>query len=280
MLKHLLPLLIFLTVTSCKQPVRLNLPMVVEGVHLAKVEELQSELCSAPSDNRAREDAIARLFRQAGANEVFFQTVGKDGYRNVYVIKQGRTDSVIVVGGHIDHVAKGDGIIDDWSGACATSNVYQALKNVETEHTLIFIGFAQEEDGLIGSRDFVRKLLDEERKRIHAMINLECLGVGMTHIWANGSDDALKAIAKQLAMRDRIELREHTIAGVGADSIPFSRAGIPAITLDGLPVDRFELIHSEKDTCRSINISNYYNSYRLVVALLLELDKTLKEGSL
>ena len=226
------------------------------------MEELQSELCSVPSDNRAREDAIARLFRQAGASEVFFQTIGKQGYRNVYVIKRGRTDSIIVMGGHIDHVAKGDGVIDDWSGACAASNVYQALKSVETEHTLVFIGFAQEEDGLIGSREFVRKLLEGERKRIRAMVNLECLGVGVTHIWSNGSDDALEAVVKRVAARDGIALQEHTIAGVGA------------ITLDGLPVDRFELIHSEKDTCGNVSMSNYYDSYRLAVAFLLELDKT------
>lgn len=271
-MKPLLPFLIFLTLLSCKQPARLNPPEAVK-VHLVRVEELQSELCSVPLDNRAREDAIAKLFRQAGATEVFFQTVGKDGYRNVYVIKPGRTDAVIVMGGHIDHVAKGDGVIDDWSGACAASNVYQALKDIATEHTLIFIGFAQEEDGLIGSRDFVRKLL-EEHKHVRAMVNLECLGVGVTHIWANGSDDALEAIAKQVAMRDGIELREHTIPGVGADSIPFSRAGIPAITLDGLPLDKFNLIHSEQDMCRNISISDYYSSYRLAVALLLELDKT------
>ncbi len=273
-MKLLLPLLIALTLTSCKQPAKLNLPGAVRDLRLATMEELQSELCSAPSDNRAREDAIARLFRQAGASEVFFQTVGKQGYRNVYVIKRGRTDSVIVVGGHIDHVAKGDGVIDDWSGSCAVSNVYQALKSVETEHTLIFIGFAQEEDGLIGSRDFVRKLLEEERKRIRAMVNLECLGVGVTHIWSNGSDDALEAIVKRVAARDGIALQEHTIPGVGADSISFTRAGIPAITLDGLPVDRFELIHSEKDKCSNISIFNYYDSYRLAVAFMLELDKT------
>jgi Iap family predicted aminopeptidase len=69
-----------------------------------------------------------------------------------------------------------------------------------------------------------------------------------------------------------LPLRDHVLEGVGADSIPFDRAGIPTLTFDGLPAERFDLIHSERDTYANIRPECYVNAYRVVASFLLALD--------
>ncbi|HEX8201709.1 MAG TPA: M28 family peptidase [Isosphaeraceae bacterium] len=242
--------------------------------------ELLEELRSAPRENEARERQLRSLYEQAGARpeDIRLQAVplGDDPgpvLHNVIVTKPGATDAVIVVGGHLDKVPPGDGVIDDWSGACLATNLFQALRPLRTRHTFVFIGFAHEERGLRGSRAYVASLSPEERAHIAAMINLECLGVDDPFLWTNGSTDRLEALAHRVADEDKLPLRDHVIEGVGADSIPFDRAGIPTLTFDGLPAERFDLIHSERDTYANILPECYINAYRLVVRFLLALDR-------
>ena len=244
-------------------------------------EELLSELASAPIENPDRVARLKQLYEQAGApaesitlQEVAGRRPDDPILHNVIVTKPGETNLVIVVGGHLDKVPAGHGVIDDWSGACLASNLYQAIKHVPTRHTFVFMGFAYEEQGLVGSRLYVDQLGDEEVKSVRAMVNLECLGVGGPFVWSNGSNDDLEAIAHQVAKQHDLPLESHMIRGVGADSIPFDRVGIPTITFDGLPLDRFELIHSDKDRFEHVDSQVYENTYALVLKYLLELDRS------
>lgn len=250
------------------------------GPVLAPDREVLDELKSAPGANPERVERLVELYRQAGAtDDVITRTPiearreGDPPLDNVVITKPGETDLVIVVGGHLDKVRRGGGVIDDWSGACMTANLYQALRAVPTRHTFRFVGFAYEEQGLVGSGKFVEALTEEERGRVRAMINLECLGVGGPFLWTNGSTDALEAVAHQVAERSQLPLIDHVIEGVGADSIPFERVGIPNLTFDGLPVDRFQLIHSDQDLYENIDPKSYVTTYRLVTHFLLELDR-------
>jgi CubicO group peptidase (beta-lactamase class C family) len=244
--------------------------------------EILEELKSAPKENRDRVQRIRELYVQAGAaeDEVRLQEV-KLGNRdetlqhNVIATKRGETDSVIVVGGHLDKVPPGDGIIDDWSGACLATNLYQTLLPVKTHHTFVFIGFAHEEHGLVGSRAYVESLSEDERKRIKAMINLEVLGVDDPFIWSNGSTDSLEVVAHRVAREHKLPLRDHVIVGVGADSMSFGKVGIPNITFDGLPLDKIRLIHSDQDTYANINPEAYLNAYRFTSRFLVTLDRDL-----
>jgi putative aminopeptidase FrvX len=224
---------------------------------------------------------MAKLFMQAGArrDQIRYQIVDSSRSKNVYVVKPGRTRSVIVVGGHIDHVTAGKGIIDNWTAICALTNIYQAIRHIRTNHTIVFIGFAKEEVGLVGSRAYVAQLSAKMRARHRAMFNMECLGVGEAHVWTNGSDEELIRPLHEVASREQIALHDHVLENVGADSNSFRDRDIPAITLDGLPIDQFSLIHSEKDVCENVNLNFYYDSYRLAVSYLLELDRSLGTGT-
>ncbi len=242
--------------------------------------EILDELKSAPGDNLERVNHLVALYEQAGApaDAIRKQAVPGPGaddpvLYNVIVTKPGKTDAVIVVGGHLDKVRAGDGIIDDWSGACLATNLYQAIREVETEHTFVFVGFAYEERGLLGSRKYVDSLAAEEKARHKAMVNLECLGVGGPFLWTNGSTDVLEALAHEVAVAHGLTLEDHVIRGVGADSIPFEKAGIPNITFDGLPSTRLRLIHTKDDTFANIDPKSYTDAYKVVLRYLIELDK-------
>lgn len=244
---------------------------------LASAQELMEELCSVPLDNSEREDFMAKLFVQAGAKETEIQRqaidISENPIHNIYLVKPGQTKDIIVIGGHLDHVATGQGVIDDWSGVCAVTNIYQAIKDVPTQHTIVFIGFASEERGLLGSKAYVRSLSEKAKAQHKYMVNLECLGVAESLVWVNGSDKELVDLAHSVAQKENLPLENHTLQGVGADSNSFRSVNIPAITIDGLPVNKFSYIHSADDKCENVNQNFYYNSYRLAVNYLLELDK-------
>jgi Zn-dependent M28 family amino/carboxypeptidase len=69
----------------------------------------------------------------------------------------------VIVGGHFDFAEHGSGIVDDWSGASLLPSLYEALKAEPRRHTFLFVAFAEEELGLIGSRRYVKAMVPEKR---------------------------------------------------------------------------------------------------------------------
>ena len=242
-----------------------------EGV--AGDKEQQDEVALSPLTNEERENVIASLFIQAGAGEVIRQPIG-DGRNNVIAVKKGSTDKVIVVGGHYDKVRKGRGTIDNWTGATMTANLYQAFNDVETEHTLVFIAFGREEEGLVGSQRYVESLSPQQRKNIAAMINLDTLGVDGTYSWKNNSTRSLLDFFMAQSKKTGLGLEEIVLWGGDSDSSSFKRIGRPAMTLFGAsePVI-WEIIHSDNDTVAYFSLPHYKNSYLLTRAVVEALDR-------
>jgi Iap family predicted aminopeptidase len=250
---------------------------------LVPTSELLGELKAAPKPNTQRQNKLLALFRQAGARpaDIRLQQVWPLQNRrnsdpvlnNIIVTKKGTTPSVIVVGAHFDKVAPGSGIIDNWSGAAMLANLYQTLRPLQTRHTFQFVGFAYEEQGTLGSRDFLVPLLNSERRRIKAMVNFECLGVDRPFLWTNGSHDKLEDFARSVATANKLPLLSHEVPNVSSDSAPFARYGIPVIGFDGLAVEKLRLIHSERDQFSAINATRYSDTYKLLTQFLIALDK-------
>src|SRR5262245_30314584 len=81
--------------------------------------ELLDELKGAAEENPDRESKLLELYLQAGAkpDEVRVQEVPAEAattppLHNVIATLKGETDDVIVVGGHLDKVSVGRGVID------------------------------------------------------------------------------------------------------------------------------------------------------------------------
>ena len=216
------------------------------------------------------------LFKLGGAkeSEIVTQDAGR-GRRNIMVVKPGRTDRVIVVGGHHDKVDSGRGTIDNGTGATLVANLYQALNGVETDATIVFIAFAREEEGLIGSRQYVRSLTREQRDKIDVMINLDTLAVDGTFSWKNNSTRSVLDRFAQVSRESGHALSEERLNGGDADSSTFRDAGIPAVTIYGASESViFDIIHSERDTMGAFSLAHYKNAYLLVLEAIKSFDRT------
>jgi hypothetical protein len=237
---------------------------------------LRAKMELSPLTNPEREAAVVELFKQAGARpeDIVKQDVGR-GRNNIMVVKKGRTDRVVIVGAHHDKVSEGRGVIDNWSGTTMMINLYQGLRDLDTEATYIFIGFAREEEGLIGSQRHLESLSREQRGKVDAMVNLDTLAVDGTFSWKNNSTASLLALIKEVSRKSGHSLTEALLHGGDADSSTYKRVGIPAMTLFGASQDViFDIIHSENDNIAAFSLDHYKNALLLTLELLKTLDST------
>lgn len=242
---------------------------------------LQSKMELSPLTNPEREAAVVELFKQAGARpeDIILQDTGR-GRNNIMVVKKGRTDRVIIVGAHHDKVSQGRGTIDNWTGTTMMINLYQGMKDIETDATYLFIGFAREEEGLIGSARHLGSLSIAQRAKVDAMVNLDTLAVDGTFSWRknkhNKQERAMLDLIKSVAERARLNHKEDTLEGGDADSTTYLRAGIPAMTVFGASQEViFDIIHSERDNIAAFSLDHYKNALLLTLELLKTLDSTI-----
>jgi Zn-dependent M28 family amino/carboxypeptidase len=233
---------------------------------------LIERLKAAPLKNPERARELEAMFRQAGC-EPSDQAVKGLKEPNVICIQPGSTDAVIVVGGHLDKVADGTGVVDDWSGASMLPSLYQSLAGQQRAHTFVFIGFAGEEEGLVGSQFYVKQLTPEQRKRIAAMVNLECLGVTPTKVWVSRSEPMLVRMLVATAQSQKLPLSGVNVEKVGTDDAQSFGNKIPHITIHSLTQDTWPILHSDKDRFAAINKDFYYDSYRIIAGYLALLDQ-------
>lgn len=245
--------------------------------------ERQEALASAPPSNTARAQRLIELFKQAGLTDIRTQPIeGRDGRYNVIATLPGDVAETIVVGAHVDFVARGpgliglmahgQGVIDNWSGATLVASLANAVHAASHRRTFVFVGFDIEEEGLLGSRYYVSQLSPEQRRRIVGMVNLECLGVSSLKIFQNGSAGDLIALATRISAETSILVQPTILRNTPADSAPFLAAGIPAITFHSLEPQDFKLLHSYADRYDAIDPDRFEQQYRYLLAYLLALD--------
>ncbi len=234
-----------------------------------------NRLRDAPRKDTDREIELGKMFREAGCQSSEEPIKGLR-QPNVLCVLVGSSDSIIVVGGHFDHADEGDGIVDDWSGASLLPSLYQSLASEPRTHTFLFIGFAGEEQGMIGSDFYVKHLSSVQRKQIAAMVNLECLGVTPTKVWTSHSEPLLVSVLASVARALHLPMATVNVERVGtSDSESFARYKIPRITIHSITQETWPLLHSKRDNIRAIKEDDYYDSYRLIAVYLAAIDQQL-----
>ncbi|MBI5630903.1 MAG: M28 family peptidase [Elusimicrobia bacterium] len=253
-------------------------------------EELLREMRMSPLTNKAREEAVIGLLRQAGADAQKIVTIREgetlplnvfdtvirqeagDGKYNYYVVKEGRGDALVVSGAHHDKVSVGAGTIDNWGGSTLEANVYEVLRLEALEATHVMALFAREEEGLLGSKAWLAAAWDF-KDRVKAMLNLDTFSVDGTFSWKNNSTPWMLALVKEVALRQGLDLTEAVLRGGDSDSSTFRDAGISGMTLYGCSQRRmFDIIHTSRDTMAVFSLPHYVNALKLAVAFLRALD--------
>lgn len=223
-----------------------------------------------------REAAVKSLFQSAGCSEgrLIEQPVKGSKLPNVICTVPGRADSVIVVGANFDHAEVGDGVIDNWSGASMLPSLYQALNIEPRRHTFVFVAFAGQHQGFLGSRFYVDSLTSEQVQKIDAMVDIDSLGLGPTEVWVSRSDQKLVRALNGMAVSLKVPLTGANIDWVGEyDEGAFVDRKVPTITVHSLtgrtpPL----LLHRHRDNYSAVHFDEYYKSYRLLSAYLVLLD--------
>jgi len=118
-----------------------------------------------------------------------FDVNGKEAF-NVIGLLEGTDpvlrDEYVVIGAHYDHIGKGKKVGDDVianganDNAAGTAAVMQMAKYFAKEksnkRSIVFVLFAAEEKGLLGSKHLARQMKEADRD-VYAMLNFEMIGV-------------------------------------------------------------------------------------------------------
>jgi hypothetical protein len=255
-------------------PALLTAEQVQYGTVAATV--IESRLKLASGDNAARAEVLERLFRDAGCEHLAEQTVSKKGQPNIICTMPGEAETIILVGAHFDTLSPSEGVADNWSGAALLPSLFEALKHTHRKHTFVFIGFTDEEKGLLGSKHYVRKLPKEEKANIIAMVNLDTIGLGPLNVWASHADKELTGFLIAASKTLKMPLTSIEIAGAGStDSESFAGTKIRRIAISSVTRDNFRILHSMDDRIDVMNLPEYYNSYRVLSLYLAFLDQKL-----
>lgn len=182
----------------------------------------------------------------------------------------------LIIGAHLDHVGSQAGEIyapganDNSSGSAAVLEIAEAFvkENIRPKRSVIFVLFASEELGLIGSKYFVDHSpvpLD----KIIAMINLDCVGYGDSLQVGNGKSAPMlwRVAQKQDSLITKMMV-EGTWNGGGADAGPFHEKGIPAAYF--VTTNSYAHLHYMTDTPETLNKTLFVKITNLAFLTALE----------
>ena len=195
-----------------------------------------------------------------GAVEVEVNIGGKlsekpaDVYNTVAEIRGSeKPDEFVIVGGHLDSWDLGTGATDDGTGAMAVLAAARALQKlgVQPKRTIRFVMFSGEEQGLNGSRAYVKAHAAELPKISAVLVDDSGTGkvltVGMMGNYA--ARETMDHVLYPLAADKTIGLNEPSLRTEGgSDHVPFDEAGVPGFYCVQDNVDYDKTHHSQADT--------------------------------
>jgi hypothetical protein len=250
-------------------------------IRVADRDLIERRLNDYSGTNAERGARLEQMFVDSGcAEHLTRQAVKYSKAPNVICVLPGSSDRVIIVGAHFDRVRESAGVADNWSGASLLPSLYQSLKVEPRRHTFTFIGFTDEELGLVGSRFYARRMTREQVAATSAMINLDTLGLAPTEVWNHRSSDHLTLALARLAKHMELPLSGVNFERVGStDSESFAARKIPRITIHSLTQESENegILHTKKDQLSAMNLDHYYDTYHLVALYLGYLDELLAE---
>lgn len=243
-------------------------------------ETIEARIEQYSGSDAEREARLKAFFVEAGCGEHLDEQTIYPAERhllpNVICTLPGGSDEELIVGAHYDHVAAGRGVADNWSGASLLPSLYESVKSQSRKHTILFIGFAEEEKGLVGSRYYAGEMGKPEAKKIRLMINLDTLGLGPLLLWGAHSD---AKIVKALEAPGPGAVPDiNPVAGLGSDrradedSSSFRKLHIPTLMLHSITPDKFYILHSANDNVLQIRLDDYYRSYQIAARYVAYLD--------
>lgn len=244
------------------------------AVVLSTVEEFKAAFAAVPCQNSERLEAVATLFREMGATESDYTIEKFKDIENFVLRKPGETEEKIVIGAHYDLAGQGScGALDNWTGVVTIAHLYRTLKDLKLKKTLVFVGFGQEEKGLLGSKAMAKQIKKDEVKQYCAMVNIDSLGLTTPMVMTNVSHHKLTKLTSELAKKLEMPFKTISLLNANTDSSSFLNKNIPAVSIVAMTQNWMDIFHHKEDQATKVNPESVYLGYRLALSLLTRLDE-------
>jgi Zn-dependent M28 family amino/carboxypeptidase len=200
---------------------------------------------------------------------------------------KGKSDNIIVVSAHYDHVGINNskifnGADDNASGVSALLHIAEYYKNKKPLNTILFIAFDAEEMGLQGAYAYLRDP-KTNKSSIKLNINMDMVSHNdKSELYAVGTYQTpiLKEIIKDADKNTGIKiLFGHDVPGTGkddwtmqSDQGPFAKEKIPFIYFG---VEDHKDYHQPTDKFENINPDFFYSATNAILKSIIKLDKEL-----
>jgi hypothetical protein len=162
-----------------------------------------------------------------------------------------KADEVVLIGGHIDSWDLGTGATDNGTGIMAVLEAARALKAVavKPKRTIRFALFSGEEEGLHGSRAYV-KAHEKEMPKISGVL-IHDMGTGrVKSIGLQGRYDLREVMDRVVEpFKEAVNLEELSMRNMmGTDHLSFLPHGVPAFAVVQDEAEYRKTHHTESDT--------------------------------
>ena len=189
---------------------------------------------------------------------------------------QKSTNQLILVGAHHDSVEGAPGANDDASGTATVLELARVFANAPTDTDIRFVTFGAEENGLLGSYEFVERMTDEDYYRTVGMFQMDMVGSKDAGPLIMYTNDGEKNIVTDLGASAGARLAktgEATPYGMEgrSDHVPFAEIGLPAALFIHAPVEPW--YHSPQDTLDKISLDKLKEVSNIVGAAVYQVAR-------
>ncbi len=181
----------------------------------------------------------------------------------------------ITVGGHLDSWDNCEGAHDDGAGCVQTMEILRALKAIgyRPKHTIRFVLFANEENGLRGGTKYAEEAVAKNEKHILA-IESDAGGFTPRALGLSGSDEQFQKFLGWKELIAPYGCTEFNKGGGGADIGPLSRAlKTPTASLNPDSQRYFDIHHARSDVFEAVNKRELELGAVNMAALIYLVDK-------
>jgi carboxypeptidase Q len=161
-----------------------------------------------------------------------------------------KPDEVVILGAHLDSWDLGTGSTDNGTGSMAVLEAARTLAKLDLKpkRTIRFVLFTGEEQGLIGSKEYIKAHKTELGKISGALIHDSgtgrVLAIGLHDNYQDRQIvDGIIAPLGELKMLEPTTAREY-----GTDSLSFDEVGVPGFWCAQEIAEYFKTHHSQSDT--------------------------------
>ena len=167
-----------------------------------------------------------------------------------------KPDEVVILGAHLDSWELGTGALDNGCNAALVIEAARALKatGLLPRRTIRFVLFSGEEQGMVGSFEYV-KAHRAELDKVRAMITIDS-GIGrITGFSLGGRRDTEAGVREVLKPLESWGANHHTYdSEIGTDNFDFMLEGVPTLVANQEEANYLPNYHASTDTLDKVDM--------------------------